>query len=80
MVKNLPANAGDARDVGLIPVLGRFPGVGSDNTLCTFAWRIPCAEGNPMCTGKEQQKLTELCARLGISLLHSDLKTLLPSS
>ena len=25
-VKNLPVNAGDARDVGLIPGLGRFPG------------------------------------------------------
>ena len=26
MVKNLPANAGDARDRGLIPGLGRSPG------------------------------------------------------
>ena len=25
VVKNLPANGGDARDVGLIPGLGRFP-------------------------------------------------------
>ena len=25
MVKNLPAKAGDARDVGLIPGSGRFP-------------------------------------------------------
>ena len=25
MVKNLPANAGDAREVDLIPGLGRFP-------------------------------------------------------
>ena len=25
MVKNLPANAGNARDAGLIPGLGRFP-------------------------------------------------------
>jgi len=25
-VKNLPANAGDTRDVGLIPGLGRSPG------------------------------------------------------
>ena len=28
MVKNLPAGAGDAIDVGLILVLGRFPGEG----------------------------------------------------
>ena len=28
VVKNLPANAGDSRDVGLISGLGRSPGVG----------------------------------------------------
>ena len=33
MVKNLPANAGDARDEGSIPESGRFPGVGNDNSL-----------------------------------------------
>ena len=33
MVKNLPANAGDARDVGLIPGLGRSPGGGNGNLL-----------------------------------------------
>ena len=33
MVKNLPANAGDPRDVGLIPGSGRSPGMGNDNTL-----------------------------------------------
>ena len=32
-VKNLPTNAGDARDVGLIPGSGRSPGVGSGNPL-----------------------------------------------
>ena len=31
MVKNAPANAGDAGDVGSIPGLGRFPGVGNGN-------------------------------------------------
>jgi len=29
VVKNLPANVGDARDAGLIPGLGRSPGVGN---------------------------------------------------
>ena len=33
MVKNLPANARDARDGGLIPGLGRSPGRGSGNPL-----------------------------------------------
>ena len=39
MVKNLPANAGDVRNMGLIPGLGRSPGGhGSPSIL---AWRIP---------------------------------------
>ena len=31
MVKNPPANAGDTRDSGSIPELGRSPGVGNGN-------------------------------------------------
>ena len=33
VVKNLPANSEDARDMGLIPGLGRFPKVGNVNPL-----------------------------------------------
>ena len=33
MVKNLPSNAGDRRDTGSIPGLGRSPGEGNDNPL-----------------------------------------------
>ena len=33
VVKNPPTNAGDARDIGSIPGLGRTPGVGNGNTL-----------------------------------------------
>jgi len=33
VVKNPPANAGDARDTGSIPGLGRSPGVGNGNPL-----------------------------------------------
>ena len=33
MVKNLPANAGDIKDVGSIPGSGRSPGGGHDNPL-----------------------------------------------
>ena len=48
MVKNPPANAGDAGDVGLIPGLGRFPGEGNgyplqysglENSIDRGAWR-----------------------------------------
>ena len=31
MAKNPPANAGDTKDTGLIPGLGRSPGVGNGN-------------------------------------------------
>ena len=33
MVKNLPASAGDSRDVGLIPGLERSSGVGNSNPV-----------------------------------------------
>ena len=33
MVKNLPVTAGDARDTGSSPKLGRSPGVGNGNPL-----------------------------------------------
>ena len=43
MVKNLPASAGDARDAGSIPGLGRSLGVG--NVFCSIlAWKIPQTE------------------------------------
>ena len=42
MVKNLPANAGDTRDMGLIPGLGRSPGEGNGKSL-----QYSCLE-NPM--------------------------------
>ena len=48
MVKNLPANAGDIRDVGLIPGSGRSPGGGNGNPL----W-YSCLE-NPMDRGAWQ--------------------------
>ena len=33
VVKNLPANAGDIKDMGWIPGLGRSPGEGQGNPL-----------------------------------------------
>ena len=45
MVKNTPANAGDARDVGWIPGSGKSPGVGSGNPL-----QYSCLE-NPLDRG-----------------------------
>ena len=33
VVKNLPANVGDTRNVGSVSGLERFPGIGTDNPL-----------------------------------------------
>ena len=41
MVKNLPANAGDERDVGLIPRLERSPGEEHGNPLQYFYLENP---------------------------------------
>ena len=48
MVKNMPANAGDIRDVGLIPGSGKSPGKGQSNPL-----QYCCLE-NPMDRGAWQ--------------------------
>ena len=45
VVKNLPANAGDIRDVGSIPGSGISPGEGNGNLI-----QYPCLE-NPMDRG-----------------------------
>ena len=44
MVKNTPANAGDKRDVGLIPGSGRPPGKGNGNPFHILGWEIPWTE------------------------------------
>ena len=60
-VKNLPANAGDARDLGLIPGSGRSPG-GRYGTALQYS----CLE-NPMDRGAWQAtvlKVTQIWTRL----------------
>ena len=44
MIKNLPANAEEAEDVGSIPRSGRSTGGGNGNPLQYFAGRIPWTE------------------------------------
>ena len=44
MVKNPPASAGDARDMGSIPELGRSPGKGMAAHSSILAWEIPWTE------------------------------------
>ena len=70
VVQNLPANAGDIRDSGLIPGLGRSPGGGNGNPLqysCLGnfmdrgAWRATVHGGM-----KTQTRLKRLSARAHI--------------
>ena len=45
MVKNLPANAGDIRNMGLIPGSGRSPGGGNGNPFQYSCLKIPMDRG-----------------------------------
>ena len=44
VAKNMPANAEDAKDAGLIPGSGRSLGVGNDNLFRIFARKIAWTE------------------------------------
>ena len=48
VVKNLPANAGDTRAKGSIPVLGRSPGEGNGNPLQYSCLKNPIDTQNPI--------------------------------
>ena len=56
VIKNLPANVGEARDVGSIPGLGRFPGGGQGNPLQYSYLEIPWTEepGGLQSTGPQR--------------------------
>ena len=45
MVANLPANAGDTRDLGSTPGLGRTPGEGNGSPLQYFCLENPMDQG-----------------------------------
>ena len=45
VVKNPPANAGDTRDMGSLPALGRSPGGGHGNPLQHSCLEIPMDRG-----------------------------------
>ena len=56
VVKNLPANTGDIRDMGSVPGSGRSPGGGHGNPLPMLACRIPLTEepGGPRSIGLQK--------------------------
>ena len=45
VIKNPLANAGDIKDMGLIPGLGKSPGVGNGNSLQHFCTENPMDRG-----------------------------------
>ena len=51
VVKNLPANAGDVRDAGLVPGSGRSPGGGHSNPLQDSCLENPVGRGAWRATG-----------------------------
>ena len=56
VVKNLPDNPGDIREMGLIPGLGRSPEEGMATHSNILAWRIPWTEepGRLQSTGSQR--------------------------
>ena len=56
MVKNPPAGAGDARDVGSVPASGRRPGGGNGTRSSLPAWRAPWTRepGGPQSMGRRR--------------------------
>ena len=64
MVKNLPANAGDVRDTGSIPRLGRLPEEANGNPLQQFSLENPMDRGVCWATvhmvAKSQTRLNQL--------------------
>ena len=58
-VKNPPANAGDARDVGSIPGLGRIPGEGNGNPLQYSCLENPTDGGASCPWGRKDSITTE---------------------
>ena len=65
MVKNLPANAGDAGDMGSIPGLGRSPEEGNGNSL-----QYSCLE-NPMDRGAWRATVHRSQTRLNPPYTHA---------
>ena len=53
VVKNCPVNAGNPRDMGLIPGSGRSPGEGNGNPLQYKYWEVPWTE-KPLSMGLQE--------------------------
>ena len=75
MVKNPPANAGDVRDVGWIPGLGKFPGEGKGYPLQYSCLKNP--HGQRSLVGYRPQSLKESDTTKAIQHAQHTVKSLL---
>ena len=66
VVKNLPANVGDKKDVGLIPGSGRSPGEGHGNPLQYSCLESPMDRGAWRVTVHRVAKSRTRLKRLGM--------------
>ena len=57
VIKNPPANAGDARDAGSIPGSGGFPKKEMATHSSTLAWKIPWTEEHGRLQYMESQRV-----------------------
>ena len=73
VVKNLPTNAGDIKDVGSIPGLGRSPGGGPGNPLLYSCLENPRTEepGGLQCIGSRrvEHDWRDLAGKLGFQIM-----------
>ena len=62
VINNLPANAGDVRDVGSIPGLGRSPGGGHGNPFQYSGLENPMDRGawQASLQGRKESDMTEV--------------------
>ena len=71
MVKNPPANAGDMRDVGLIPGLGRFLEEGMATHSNILAWNISWTDAPDRIQFIESQRVQTLMDLACMHTIHS---------
>ena len=75
MVKNLPADAGDVKDTGSIPGLGRSPGGGHGTPLQYSCLKNPMDRGAWLATvhgfTKSQTRLKRLSTQVHVEVVNS---------
>ena len=77
MVKNPPANVGDARDVGLVPGWEDPLQEGMATHSSILAWRIPWTEESAAAAAKSRQSCPTLCNPIDSSPIGSSVPGIL---